>query len=178
METDGGEKAVSLAVFEPTEDRAHIVRKGFNWQANRFYFPLVTRVADGLWAAWIFDHSANAWTFVGGVVLPATFVKLDPQTATGVVWTGPDLGSCAAYPRADVFRMAAIGLVGSATVTAAQTQQIVEPGDCPATITNEPPGWNRYQVGAEAPAAGAAAQSVPSPSGDPPIEERRFQAGG
>ena len=176
METDGGEKSVSFTVFEPTEDRVHIVNKGFDWQANRFYFPVVRRVADGLWGAWIFDHTANTWTFVGGVVLPATLVKLDPETATGAAWTGADLDSCAAYPKADVFRMAAVGLVGSGTVTAAQSEQIVHPGDCPASVTSEPPGWNRYQLGADPSAAGVAAQTDPTPSDHPPVEERRFRS--
>ena len=176
METSEGAKFVSLIVVEETEDRIHIVRKAFDWQANRFYFPMVSRVADGLWAGWIYDQTAATWTFIGGVVVPAALGRLLPESATGVAWVGPDLESCAAYPRADLFRMSAIGLVGQTAVGSVQSDQVVEPGDCPATIASEPPGWNHYQLGVEGSAA--AAQAAGSSSEDrPDVQERRFLSG-
>ncbi|MCA1693192.1 MAG: hypothetical protein LC733_13735, partial [Actinobacteria bacterium] len=49
MLTFGGEKFVELRVFDEEEGRLHRVRVQFPWQAGRFYFPFVYRLASGVW---------------------------------------------------------------------------------------------------------------------------------
>ena len=164
----GTHRFASLSINDVEEDRFSYVEKAFEWQANRFYFPIVHRLADGVWSASIYDATAGTWTLIGTVVVRPAFAKLAPVVSTGLAWDGRDLDSCAAYPQADMFWMAPIAFVGQSTITSTFEERVVNPGDCPATVTAGPTGFERYQAGAAAaPAAGAGEVKAAEPRNDP-----------
>ena len=151
LDTDGTDRLATLQVSNGTESIG-IERFPFAWEANKLYFPLVTFLPGNVLAGFVYDVDAQAWTFVGTVRVPTSWGRLSPQSTTAALWYGAAQDDCAAYPAADHFRYAPLGLVaGESTFrTSSASGNIVQPGDCPATVTNEPAPaetWRHYVTG-------------------------------
>ncbi|HEX6596719.1 MAG TPA: proprotein convertase P-domain-containing protein, partial [Acidimicrobiales bacterium] len=125
---------------------SHDVAVAFPWSAGRFYFPLVHQISPGVWGAWVYDHTAETWTFVGQLSLPAGWGKLTPASTTGVLWYGGTAASCPAYPLADVFFAPPTGFAAGTITTATGGAHHASTAGCPAVATTEA-GWARYRVG-------------------------------
>jgi hypothetical protein len=126
-------------------------RVPFEWTAGRLYLPVVYKVGDGLWAAWVYDHAVSTWNFIAPLYLPPGWGKIAPLSATYLEWFGGPAPTCSAIPKGDVYRMAPFGFVGSTTTAFASLIAHDEvPGTCPASATTEFGGqWARYQVGSD-----------------------------
>jgi YVTN family beta-propeller protein len=144
--TDPAGKFAAFTVVEG-DGTAHSAVVPFQWTANRFYFPFVYQLSPGRWGAWVFDHTANAWTPIGVLDLPVGWGKLAPESVTSVVWYGETASACSAYPRADVLFYRPTGFVGGSTTMALPVSTQVEPADCPASTSVEFGEWMRYRVG-------------------------------
>ena len=171
LEVVGTEKFASLVIFDAEESREHTVRVRFPWTGNSFYFLWVNRLADGLWGAWAYDNTAATWAFVGSLAVPTRLGKLLSQSTTGVGWTGPDLESCEAYPRAVMTRRAPVGYVGTTSVQTQLVNRFQGDGECPTTAAPFVPEWDYYVVGFDPPAAAAAAGLGLTPAAG---SERRY----
>ncbi len=160
-------KVASLYVSDEEEGRSHAVSVLFPWEGGRFYFTMVLRQSPGVWIGYAYDYTAATWTTIGAVLVPTRLALLEPVSVTGVSWEGGLLPSCDAYPLADMVRVAPTGFLGGATLASVSVDHQNEPADCPATISEFAPQWDRYQVGAPAgsPAAATASES-PSNSGN------------
>lgn len=138
-------KVALLSVTGP-DGRPHAAAVPFDWKAGRFYFLFLTQVSPGVWAAFVYDHTATSWTSIGQLSLPATWGKLSPTTSTIVGWAGATATSCAAYPRADVLVHPTVGYNAGTVATLAGAGN--GPGSCPAQTSSFGGGWVRYEVGA------------------------------
>jgi hypothetical protein len=145
----GGAKYAEFVV-DWGDDRVVRARIPFSWTGGRFYLPVVYRVGEGIWGAWVFDHSSTTWTFIAPLFVPPDWGRIAGRSFTYVNWFGDAATTCGQFPRADVLRMAPIGFVGTSTTPPATlTTHETLPLDCPSTATNAFGGtWARYQVGA------------------------------
>ena len=154
LDTDGADKLATLQVNSGSQV-VGIERYPFDWAADRLYFPVVTFLPGNVLAGFVYDVDADAWTFVGTVRVPAAWGRLSPQSTTGIYWYGAAQDDCAAYPAADAYNYAPIGFVdGEADFrTSTAVANGVQPGDCTATVTNEPDPaetWRHYRAGSAA----------------------------
>lgn len=146
---DGGQKYAVLTVADAEEDRVHTVRLRYPWMALRYYFLYMARLAPGVWGSYIHDASSGVWTTIGHVLVPDRLHKLEPFSATGVGWIGPQLESCTAYPLADIYRMKPLGVVGQTPLTATAAERHHLPADCPTALQPGVPtaDFDHYTVG-------------------------------
>jgi|GEM_PF-2975134 len=165
LDVVGNQKFATLSVVDTDAggSQSHQVQVPFAWNGNSFYFLWVNRLADGVWGGWVYDYTAATWTYIGAVValaMPAgtTPGRLSQYAETGVAWTGPALGSCAAYPQAVAVNMSPFGFVGSTpveTVLNGRADQATDPsasGDCPSTSGFFSfPHWDYYVTGSAPP---------------------------
>ncbi len=144
---DPAGKFAILNVVE-TNGTAHTAVVPFSWVAGRLYFPLVYELSPGIWAAWVYDNTAGAWTGIGVLNLPAAWGKVAPGSITALSWYGPAGAGCDGYPLADAYFYPAMGYSGSTAIPATAASSGVGPaGGCPATVTSESPPWSHYRVG-------------------------------
>ncbi len=146
LDTDGGDRFATLAL----SDGSAPVRFPFDWQADRLYLPYVYLVPGDVLVAFVYDFTADEYTFVGFVRVPADWGRLAPETSTLLRWYGDAQPSCEAYPVTDHYRMAPFGLVGGDPVVrgslAIGDGEVA--GTCPAETTTEPNSdWRRYRAG-------------------------------
>jgi hypothetical protein len=147
LDTDGTQKFASLALNSGSAV-VDTERFPFDWQAGRYYFPLVVILPGSAVAGFVYDFDAAAWTFVGSVRAQSAWGELSPASATLLLWYGSQLDDCALYSRADHFRYAPYGIKAGNTITSTAGGDGVVPGDCPATVTPGPdPNFRRYQGG-------------------------------
>lgn len=146
-----GEKFATLSIVDVQDARESRVRVLFPWTGNSYYFLWVNRVADGVWGAWVYDNNAAAWTTIGAVLVSTRLAKLGSMSATGIAWTGPDLETCTAYPKAVVTRRAPVGYVGTTSVQTQLVTRNTDTGDCPSTVAAFVTGWDYYVVGSDPP---------------------------
>jgi hypothetical protein len=151
LDTDGTDKFATLQLNSGSATVA-IERYPFDWGANKFYFPMVMFLPGNALAGFVYDLDAQAWTFVGTVRVPAGWGRISPQSTTALLWYGAAQDDCAAYPAADHFRYAPLGLASgeSSLRTSTPVGNVVQPGDCTATVTDEPApaeAWRHYQAG-------------------------------
>jgi hypothetical protein len=143
-------KFATFTVLEPN-GTPHNAVIPFSWVPGRAYFPLVYRLGEGQWGAWVFDHSASTWVPIGALVVPAASGKLGPSSLTAVLWYGSSAPQCSAFPRADVVFSSPTGLVGTAPNFFRFTDATsigATPGNCASQTTVEPDQWVRYRAGA------------------------------
>ena len=143
----GSERFVEFAVFFEggRETRAYLP---FNWQANRWYFPFVYRGGNGMWAAFVYDLTAAASTYVGSLVVPTDWAGIDPQSYLYVGWGGPDPETCSGYPQFDVYRLSPTGFIGQVASQSTLPVTDVNPGDCSGTLAGQPnAAWSHFVMG-------------------------------
>ena len=125
----------------------------FQWVEGGFYLPLVHRLGDGSWGAWVYDwadrdRGNEAWTFIGQLSAPG-HTKLSPVSVTMSFWYGGEGTDCTEYPRSDVMRYPPIGMVGgTARVADYHLNNQAGPG-CSVSTSLELNTWARYRMGAE-----------------------------
>ncbi|HEX2258396.1 MAG TPA: hypothetical protein VHJ40_01450, partial [Actinomycetota bacterium] len=146
---DGDDK---VATFHVLDDEGEQV-KGipFEWEEGGFYLPLVHRLADGRWGAWIFDWAKRdqgdaAWTFIGELTSPGRN-KLSPVSATLSFWFGELTDDCAKYPAAEVLRHPTLGLAGGQGSIANLAGHDAAGGDCNSVLSTELDVWEYYRLG-------------------------------
>lgn len=154
LDTDGTKKYATFQVNSGS-DVVGAPRFEYDWGANKAYLTLVTFLPGNVLAGFVYDNAAAAWSFIGTVRVPSAWGRLSPQTSSALIWYGGALQDCAQYPAAEYFRFAPFGFVAGEPNfrTSAAAGNTVIPGDCLASVANEPEptdGWRHYKAGSVA----------------------------
>ena len=149
LDTDGNQKFATLSINNgAAEPVVETERFTFNWQKDRFYLPMVVMLPGNAVAAFVYDYTNAAWTFVGVIRTQVAWGELSPASATLPIWYGSELEDCALYSRADFFAYAPYAFDAGATITSASGGDFVTEGDCPASVTPaSDPNFRRYEAG-------------------------------
>ena len=149
LDTDGSSRFATLSLNDG-EAVVETERFAFDWDQDKFYFPMVVMLPGNAVAGFVYDFDATAWTFVGTIRADSAWGELSQASATLLLWYGELQEDCALYPRADHFRYAPYAFDGGATITSTHGGDAVVPGDCPATVTEaSDPNFRRYEAGSE-----------------------------
>ena len=143
----GDERVAQFLVFWP-DGRESRVLMPFDWQANRWYFPFVYKASPGIWAAFVYDLTAAASTYVGSVVVPAEWGGIGGQSYLFVNWFGDEPADCAGYPHFDVYRLSPTGFIGQQAIQSTNPTSQFETGPCSGTLAGQPtPAWSHFVMG-------------------------------
>lgn len=120
----------------------------FEWQPNRWYFPFVYKASAGVWAAFVYDLTGAASTYIGSHVVPAEWGTIDRESYLYVDWFGDAPATCAGYPHADVYRLSPTGYIGEAASQSSLTTTTTISGTCPGTVAPFPDAnWSHFLMG-------------------------------
>ena len=151
---NGDDKVATFAVIDGTGD-PEVIGIPYEWVEGGFYLPLVHRLGDGTWGAWIFDwadrdQGDEAWTFIGQLDAPAQN-RISSISATLSFWYGEAASDCSQYPVASVLRYPTLGLAGGQGSIATLAGHDATEGDCDSQVSTpeELDVWDLYQLGAE-----------------------------
>ncbi|MGH9281164.1 MAG: PQQ-binding-like beta-propeller repeat protein [Acidimicrobiales bacterium] len=151
LDTEGSRRYATIALNHGP-NRTGTRRVEFSWEANRFYFP-VALISGAAIQGFVYDYTANAWTFIGSLPLPPSYGRIYPVSTTYLWWYGAGAPDCASYPRVDHYRYAPVGIVNGLAhgVPSTAVSDETTGSGCPATVAPGPdPSWRHYTAGSTA----------------------------
>ncbi|MEA2842989.1 MAG: hypothetical protein QOJ69_660 [Actinomycetota bacterium] len=110
-DAEGPIAGIKMAASSPNPSLATI---RYDWSPGKFYFLLAYHLGNGLWAGWVYDNAASAWTPIGAVQSPTaghlsllsvnTLYGARGAPTTGFAQDGADTEQpCRAFPRVDAY---------------------------------------------------------------------------
>jgi YVTN family beta-propeller protein len=146
--TSAGTKLAAFGVVDGA-GKPHSVGLPFEWVANHAYYLFVAQLGPSTFGGWVYDNDAGAWTYLGGVDLPAPLGKIAPATVTQVIWFGATGATCRVFPTAEAYFHPAVGYAGGGVTLGTKAAfQAGAAGTCPATATTEVRPWIHLRLGA------------------------------
>lgn len=125
----------------------------YDWNYGQIYYLLTYRQSATHWGAWVYDWTAEAWSGIAQLDVPATTGRMLPEATTSVDYDGGPIApppgadtTCAFYPRIDAMFTAPMGWRGNAITTAAFKAYGGSDGPCPSS-TVPVSGWQWTTMG-------------------------------
>jgi hypothetical protein len=163
LSTDAEGPIAGIQVITSTSNEAPITIR-YDWSPGKLYYLVAYHLGDRVWGAWVYDHAASVWTFIGSQQAYVGSGLLRPESGTAILGaegtpipafhrgTPPIVaGPCTSFPRVDAYFFPPIGYRG--TTLSEATLDLSRPalGHCPTETTVED-GWVHFRLGS--PAAG------------------------